>query len=136
MLSRKPDIVIGDQYLERWYIVPRNRWFNIYLHKFVGSDDDRALHDHPWWSLSVLLAGEIKEHQFNKIRMIPRWWPVVRSARFAHRLEVVHGPVWTVFITGPRRRDWGFHCRKGWRHWREFTDHTGNRVGAGCGEHE
>ena len=42
--------VIGKNYLSRWHIIPRNRYFNIYLHKFVGSDDDRALHDHPWRS--------------------------------------------------------------------------------------
>lgn len=34
---RKPDFVIGDPanpYLLRWYVIPRNKVFNIYLHKF------------------------------------------------------------------------------------------------------
>jgi hypothetical protein len=66
---RKPDFVIGDTdnpYLLRWYLTPwrdtykdipaaqRTRWQefvsrlpNVYLHCFMRSDDDRALHDHP-----------------------------------------------------------------------------------------
>lgn len=49
-------------YLKRWHLLPRNRWFNIYLHHFVHGDDDRALHDHPWASASLLLEGRYREH--------------------------------------------------------------------------
>jgi hypothetical protein len=46
-------------------------------------------------------------------------------------------PAWTLFITGRRVRDWGFHCPKGWVPWQEFTDPTDSgRVGKGCGEYE
>lgn len=131
-IKRAPDLIIGNDYLSRWYVVPRNRYFNVYLHKFTGSDDDRAMHDHPWWSLSFLFKGELKEHHLNGIRLIPRWFPILRSARFAHRFEVINGPVLTLFITGPKIRQWGFHCPNNWRHWKEFTDVTGNNVGAGC----
>lgn len=58
--DRAPDFVIGrtgDPYMERWWLIPRNRFFNIYLHRFWRSDDDRALHDHPWVNLSILLKG-------------------------------------------------------------------------------
>jgi hypothetical protein len=48
--------------MERWHIIPRNRLFNIYLHHFLKSDYDRALHDHPWASLSIILKGEYTEH--------------------------------------------------------------------------
>ena len=50
------------EYLWRWHVIPRNRWFNIYLHKFAHGDDDRALHDHPWRSWSLLLDGRYREH--------------------------------------------------------------------------
>lgn len=129
---RKPDIEINGDYLHRWYIIPRNRFFNIYLHKFSGSDDDRALHCHPWYSVSLLLKGEMIEHSFKGVRHIPRFFPIFRTAKFAHRLELVQGPVWTVFITGPRIREWGFYCPSGWRHWKVFTDKTGNNIGKGC----
>lgn len=47
---RAPDFYIGgnaNPYLLRWWVIPRNRFFNVYLHKFLRDDDDRALHDHP-----------------------------------------------------------------------------------------
>ncbi|WP_287865143.1 hypothetical protein [Achromobacter sp.] len=47
---RPPDFVIGDAadpYLRRGWIISRNPVFNLYLHQFLRSDDDRALHDHP-----------------------------------------------------------------------------------------
>lgn len=62
---RAPDFVIGsaeDPYLLRWWIIPRNKVFNIYLHRFMRSDEDRALHDHPWSNLSILLRGCYAEH--------------------------------------------------------------------------
>jgi hypothetical protein len=49
--------------MRRWWVIPRNKFFNIYLHHFLHSDDDRALHDHPWWNVSILLrSGSYVEH--------------------------------------------------------------------------
>lgn len=131
-VTRDPDQIIGKQYLHRWYIIPHNRLCNIYLHRYIGSDDDRALHDHPWFSVSFLMAGCLKEITPNNMRFIRRFIPVFRSARFAHRLELHEGPAWTLFITGPKLRSWGFLCPNGWTHWRHFTDESGNQVGSGC----
>jgi hypothetical protein len=137
LIGRKPFVIGGDAdpYLRRWWIIPRNSWFNIYLHHFQRSDDDRALHDHPWWNVSVLLHGEYLEWMrdgSSRLRMSPA--VVFRSAEAAHRIELVTGPVWTLFITGPKVREWGFLCPKGWRHWRDFTnmDDGGATVGRGC----
>ena len=136
----RPSRIIGVNYLSRWHVIPRNPWFNIYLHKFTGSDDDRAVHDHPWWSVSFLLRGRMLEHyrlrsdepQTQIARWVPWLRPVLRSARFSHRLELVAGPAWTVFITGSVGREWGFWCGTRWVHWRLFTDPTGNKIGRGC----
>lgn len=151
---REPDVVLGDPsapYLKRWWVIPRNRWLNIYLHRILRSDDDRALHDHPWWSISIILRGQYVEvmpadvpyvddpftgeREFLHRRAVRRSGAVVfRRAEQAHRLEVMQ-PVWTLFITGPRVRDWGFHCQKGWVLWRDYVDARDNgRVGRGCGE--
>jgi hypothetical protein len=59
---REPDFVIGADspggpYMRRWWIIPRNRFLNIYLHQILRDDDDRALHDHPWWNVSIILRG-------------------------------------------------------------------------------
>jgi hypothetical protein len=136
LMWRKPDVVIGDSYLQRWHLVPRNRLLNVYLHRFTGSDDDRALHDHPWPSMSLLLRGGMTEHfrtpGGERWRTLPWLRPVFRRAEFAHRLALRHGPAWTLFITGPKVREWGFLCAGGWRHWSAFTDETGQRVGRGC----
>jgi len=129
---KKPDVIIGDDYLRRWYVIPRNPFFNIYLHEFRHSDDDRALHDHPWYSVSFLLKGELKEHTFNGVRFITRFLPIFRTAKHAHSLELIKGPAWTIFITGPKIRDWGFHCPNNWKRWEDFTDESGNFVGDGC----
>jgi hypothetical protein len=137
----KPHVTIGVDYLERWHVIPKNRLCNIYLHKFSGSDDDRALHCHPWWSVSFLLRGNLSEvyncdddgYRIEAVRQIKRFRPVMRRAKHAHRLELHSGPAYTLFITGPRVREWGFHCKSGWKHWTKMSTADGKPIG-GCGE--
>ena len=72
-ITRRPaDFVIGGAerpYLRRWWVIPRNRLFNVYLHQFLRSDDDRALHDHPWLTAaaaprpSTRSSGPIAQHR-------------------------------------------------------------------------
>jgi hypothetical protein len=142
--KRPPDFVIGgnrDPYLKRWFIIPRNRWFNIYLHHFLRSDDDRALHDHPWVNFSYILEGWYVEHGIAQ-GGVKQWnfykagdwkfrWPST-----AHRVEVQGGvQCWTLFVTGPVVREWGFHCPAGWKHWKLFTKPgVKGEIGPGCGE--
>lgn len=141
MIRRPPDFVIGEPdrpYLLRWWVIPRNRFFNIYLHKILRDDEDRALHDHPWWNLSIVLRGGYQE-----ITPAGRFWRgpgslVLRRATAAHRLvmPVRDGGIrfcWSLFITGPVIRAWGFHCPQGWRHWKEFTaPNAKGQIGKGC----
>jgi len=128
-----------EVYLERWWVIPRNRWFNIYLHHFIGSDDDRALHDHPWISLSFLLQGSYVEHTILKggthqRRRYSAGHVIFRRATHTHRIEIDPGTdAWTCFITGPVIREWGFHCPAGWRHFKLFTDTRDyGKTGRGC----
>ena len=133
---RPPDFTIQNDYLLRWHLVPRNRWFNIYLHNIRHSDDDRALHDHPWWNVSIIIKGSYRELTREGLRYWPRWSMIFRSATRAHRLIVPDdSAVWTLFITGRKVRTWGFHCPKGWIPWTEFVnmDDTGE-IGPGCGD--
>lgn len=135
---RAPDFLIGpkdDPYLRRWWVIPRNRWFNIYLHEIRHSDDDRALHDHPWLNLSIVLKGGYLEHMPGGRRAVrgPGSF-VFRRPKALHRLETIGNlTTWTLFITGPRVREWGFACPKGWVLWTDFVvkDDTGS-VGRGC----
>lgn len=171
---RPPDFVIGGAerpYLRRWWLTPWSGLYRdverptlwqgfvrrlpgIYLHQFLRSDDDRALHDHPWANLSIVLRGRYVEHTIDAGGIEHRHelqagdWRLRPSGRFAHRIELLtvadyvasqpdNGapmPCWTLFVTGPRYREWGFHCpREGWIHWQRFTaaDDQG-AIGKGC----
>lgn len=102
-------------YLKRWHLIPKNRWFNIYLHCFEGSDSDRALHNHPWWSFSFLLKGQLSENYKTSLwdhvvlhRTILKFWPYYRSRTHWHQMFLDSETAWTIFITGPKRQRWGF----------------------------
>lgn len=153
LLSGKPHFVVGNPdrpYLLRWYVIPRNRWLNIYLHKFLRDDDDRALHDHPWWFWSLMFKGMYTEVVATcedgtaaPGGMFVRAAPSLAYRPAAHRHRVVlqrngNGivvPCWTLVVTGPKSREWGFWCPKGFVPWQEFCarDNHGS-IGKGCGE--
>lgn len=135
--DREPDFVIGNPpYMLRWWLLPRNDVFNVYYHRILKDDDDRALHDHPWPSFSVMVRGRLREITEQGARIVTAGDCVYRGPEMAHRLELVDGaPAETLFITGPRVREWGFHCPKGWVHWRDFTSPgDSGLIGRGCGE--
>ena len=131
---RKADQVIGEKYMLRWHLIRQPGIRNLYLHKYLGSDDDRALHDHPWVSWSILLWGKLYEVTDSGVERI---WPIIpkyRSAEHSHRLILRSKSAYTLFFTGRKVREWGFHCPKGWVHWTRFTDAQGNQTGVGCGD--
>lgn len=162
---RLPDFVVGghdNPYLLRWWLIPRNPVFNIYVHKFLRDDDDRALHDHPWFWCSIVLRGKYVEHTIraggvhrsviraagsvrmaspwraHRVALLAAWWMSddfddACAAWFDH--PDMRAPCWTLFITGPRLRNWGFHCpERGWVPWQKFTAaEDSGAIGLGCG---
>lgn len=138
--SRAPDVRIPTDpgamaYMLRWWKIRRNAFFNIYFHIVQRSDEDRALHDHPWMNFSIVLDGGYYEHLILPGGVHQKTWygpgsvRFRRSGNFAHRLELrrfadggmIGGestrtelPVRTIFITGPVLRRWGFHHPKQW----------------------
>ena len=123
-------VAISEKYMKRMPLIPRNRWFNVYLHVYTGPDNrDEGLHDHPWHSLSIRLWGR-KLAEYRPSDWVPpaRWGPkrghwmlvvlpriVLRQATDPHAICWGTWPVVTLFITGPRKRDWGFYTDEGWR---------------------
>lgn len=81
-------------YMHRWWRIARNAYFNIYFHIVLRSDDDRALHDHPWWNFSIVLDGGYYEHTIADGGVHRKVWYGAGSVRFrragtyAHRLEL------------------------------------------------
>lgn len=137
VMARPCDFPIGDPvYLERWWIIPRNEQQNVYLHRILRDDDDRALHDHPWANTSYLIAGSYREITPDGMFIRQPGDVVTRPATAMHRLELIDGmPAVSLFFTGTKEREWGFDCPNGWVHWRDFTGGAnGELVGRGCGE--
>ncbi len=136
--TMKPHKNMGPDYMHRWHLIPKNRWFNIFLHRIIHSDDARALHDHPWWSVSFLLKGVLAERwrcqtcgEANFEHILPRFWPVFRKAQFAHRLILMSTEAWTIFITGPRSRTWGFWIHQRWvshHEWKLMRDSKKKKI--------
>ncbi|WP_288959798.1 hypothetical protein [uncultured Sulfitobacter sp.] len=136
-------------YMLRWWWIPRNSFFNVYLHRVHRSDDDRALHDHPWINFSIVLDGGYYEEMIREGGIHTKTWFAPGSVRFrgsgkiAHRLELPEGinakhdwhgipqefpmelPATTIFITGPVMRRWGFHHPSRWvdaYEWDQFCE--------------
>jgi len=117
----------NEPYLERYYLFLRDRtWFpfNVFLHKFLKSDPDHV-HDHPWPYATVILRGGYWEWvpQFDangyKICEIAKWRRPghfrICSADSYHRIELDPSVVtWTLFVPGPKQRDWGFLVQNQW----------------------
>lgn len=135
LVSGTPHIRIHPgEYIDRWHLIPRNDRFNIYLHKYYGGDRGRAPHDHPWWNCSVVLRGGFIEHtymhsdagHFDEVILVRRVGDVVkRRATDIHRIVLPNrfiGKTWTLFITGPKTRKWGFWEDDGdtWVEWEEY----------------
>lgn len=124
---------IGD-YMHRWIL--ETPWFTIRLHHILRSDEDRALHDHPWDFVSLILWGGYTEvTQWYSPKGVDglsgprydyfyrRFGPgniIRRKASDLHRLELPEGKTaWTLVFTGPTLRSWGFHIPfEGWIPWK------------------
>ena len=118
-----PDEVIdrcGRPYLERWHLL-RDGTGRTYLHRWRGDDPDLGLHDHPADSLSLVIAGGLRERWLAHgalpghciaTRDLPRGAVTYRTAACAHQLRVATPDVvpLTLFVFGPRAADaaWGF----------------------------
>lgn len=145
-LSGRPALVVGDPerpYLRRWRLLPKNHWCNVYLHQFLRDDEDRALHDHPFESLSLLFRGEYLEETHGpegpagprRTQHFRAPTLIRRSATYTHRILLVNErPAWTLFLRGRAVRRWGFHCKHGWVWWRNFGEpHEPASRHRGCG---
>ena len=104
----------------RMYLIPRNRLFNVYLHRYGPKFRDKrmwGLHDHPWSSLSIRLRGRLLEFyhpikdgivntEDQVMRVVPRI--CYRPAHWSHALTADASITYTLFLTGRFRRAWGF----------------------------
>lgn len=123
--DRAPMVPVGpadDPILCRFFVIPRNHFFNVYLHCFHRSDEG-YLHDHRMASLTVILQGWYYEERFVSHPVAGQPLPAiarykVRRLRFrspwaAHKIVVEPNiTTWSLFIGLPHVRNWGF-----WTEW-------------------
>lgn len=78
------------------------RPFNILLHHWQGSHRE-AMHDHPRWSVTIVLRGSLIEHTPWSSRTLTPGSIVVRTRKAIHAFEIQPGAEpWTLFIVGRR----------------------------------
>ncbi len=121
-------LTVDDQpYLERYHLIETDG-LAVRYHHWRNSDDARAPHDHPWDNVSVVLAGQLREHDDSGTRELEPGAVTTRLAETPHRIELLTDDAWTLFITHPIRRRWGFHTANGWVHWKDWP-YAGRYVG-------
>lgn len=105
----------GRLYMQRWML---DFWrFSIRLHKFSESDDPRALHDHPWWFVTLILSGGYldvtheEDGSVNYERM-GRFSFRYRPMGHKHTVKLLNDkPSWSIVLTGRQRHRWGFYVK-------------------------
>lgn len=118
-------------YMDRYWLVKPSRWTlgcGVRVHHIMRSDNDRAMHTHPWWNVSWILSGTYWEvmparkgdngalvggyanlnEPFSMAQRKPGHL-VFRRRTWRHKLMLFRGPVWTLMITGPDHGTWGFY---------------------------
>ena len=127
------DRVENEPYLERYYLFLRDRErfpFNIFLHKFLKSDPE-DVHDLPWPYATVILKGgywewiPVFDTIGRKIGEVQHWRKPGHfrtcSASSFHRIELdPNVTCWTLFMPGPKQRDWGFMVKNKWVQWEQY----------------
>lgn len=101
----------GAPYMIRVYLGHWRGW-RLYLHRFVTSDGERWVHDHPFDGFAVVLTGGYIEEVLPALGAEPRgyqrrWFNRIPRAKF-HRVSSVLSDTWTLFLHGPHRKHWGF----------------------------
>lgn len=123
----------GDDqvFLDRWGFGVR-RLGTIYLHRMEAPDPGVDLHDHPWSFVTIVLKGgyveqreSIRDDDTPKIKFEHRRPLRPRLMRLdeCHTIARLLGKVsWSLVITGPVRRSWGFYTPDGWMHHNAYED--------------
>lgn len=133
LLKNETIYVDGEPYLTRFYLgEPNQRKIGekpqVFIHFFHKSDQGVELHNHPYTGLGIMLAGGYREERITEVTgrtrdgrtetvFVEREPKVVApgmvnelSLSDYHRTDLVdpEGGAWTIFVTGPRVKHWGF----------------------------
>lgn len=128
----------GSLYMGRWALF-ESRWLSARVHHIASEDYDRAMHDHPWAFVSLVLSGGyvelrpmcpddpswVRMGDLWRERWVGRWRGpgtlAFRRPTDRHVVKDVQPGTYTLFIYGPARHWWGFYTRTGKIHWQDFN---------------
>lgn len=140
----------GICYMRRWRFMPD--WLpGFRVHCIMQSDDDRALHDHPFGFVTFILKGGYHEHLADGSKTWHGAGSVLfRPAATVHRIELkttcdpkntmgacdpricALQPAWTLVFRTRYYREWGFATKAGWVHNKQFiTKREGHHIDEG-----
>lgn len=98
---------------------------SVRVHRWFRSDDKRAPHSHPWWFVTVVLAGSYEDWAYNQrtakgaprldartVDRLHRGSVRFRPANHVHSVSVPSSGCWTLLITGAERSEWGFWTKR------------------------
>jgi hypothetical protein len=89
-------------------------FISLRLHHWLGDDDHRAYHDHPYWFLTFILKGGYDDvsitpkEGFSFKETLRAGMFRYRPAEFRHSVQNVLPGTWTFLITGKPSRRWAF----------------------------
>lgn len=108
----------GEPYLERYHLLRLPGGGGVYLHRFLASDPDRGLHDHPWGrAFGLVLSGGYRELRFGPAEqgeqvverlLTPGSINLIRGDDFHRIVLPAEREAWTLFGHTGKYKDWGF----------------------------
>jgi hypothetical protein len=113
-----------DEYMYRWVL--KTPLFTLRLHNIKREDRDPHHHDHPFDFTSIMLTGgyeeEVQDEQTGELHRTWYYRGAIRKlrARDMHRLHTVLPSTYTLVISGPKTKDWGFQVGEEWVHHRNY----------------
>ena len=134
------DRASNQKYLIRYYIFLKDRDnkfpFNIFIHKFLKSDEP-VIHDHPWGYYTLILYGGYWEHLIdnNDISKTVKHWRYPGffqnvNENHKHFIELekdkngIEKTCWTLFIPGIKyNNNWGFYPKFNNFEWIDSNDY-------------
>jgi hypothetical protein len=93
-------------YAERWIL--DFGLGTLRVHHFFRSDDKRNFHDHPWWFLTLVVRGGYTDVSPDGEDHLTPGKVRFRRAHHRHTVATDPGGVWTIVLTGRKKRTWGF----------------------------
>lgn len=110
--------ITPSKYIKRLHVI-KTPLFAIMLHWIQKPDPEPDLHDHPVTFLSVILRGGYVEKTPSGY-CVRRFFNFIRAANHIHAIRYVMPDTLTLCFVGPKVREWGYHAKEGWVHWKDY----------------